>query len=139
MCIIGDYVGKSIFSVGISENNIDYEKTEVETNLLLKIKYLNNNIFELHITFDNKALQNITSYGFYNKKNDILTFYIRFNYTFNKTNIQYQIINNGVGTINFNKKCTSVGFSTSNQIDIESVVNNRFFTIVSSYFNVKKI
>ena len=118
MCIDGNYAGNSIFSIGISENNIDFINKEIETNLLLKIKYLNKNIYEIQITFDNKLFQNITSYGFYNEKLLILTFYIRFNYTFIKENIEYQIINNGFSTINFDnlykKKCINVGFSTSN-------------------------
>lgn len=143
MCIDGNYAGNSIFSIGISENNIDFINKEIETNLLLKIKYLNKNIYEIQITFDNKLFQNITSYGFYNEKLLILTFYIRFNYTFIKENIEYQIINNGFSTINFDnlykKKCINVGFSTSNQIDLENIIDNRFYTIISSSFNIKKI
>lgn len=140
MNIDGNYAGNAIFSVGVSENNIDFENTKIETNLLLKIKCINKNIFELQITFDNKSLQNITSYGFFDKKTSILTFYIRFNYTFIKNNIQYQIINNGVGTINFNKyKCVKVGFSTSNQIDLEGILDERIYTIISSSFNIKNI
>ena len=61
MCIDGNYAGNSIFSIGISENNIDFINKEIETNLLLKIKYLNKNIYEIQITFDNKLFQNITS------------------------------------------------------------------------------
>lgn len=143
MCIDGNYAGNSIFSIGISENNIDFINKEIETNLLLKIKYLSKNIYEIKITFDNKLFQNITSYGFFNEKMSILTFYIRFNYTFVKENIEYQIINNGTSTINFNnlykKKCISVGFSTSNQIDFENLLNSRVYTIISSSFNIKKI
>jgi hypothetical protein len=142
MLIDGNYAGNSVFSVGISENNINYINRELETNLLLKIKLLNKNIYEIKITFDNQLLQNITSYGFYNEKLCILTFYIRFNYTFIKENIEYQNINNGTATINFDnlcKKCIGVGFTTSNQIDLENIVNDRFYTIISSSFNMKKI